>query len=177
MQIKFENRYKGDCGRSCLLSVDGTHFRIQHRGREYYSHKFNDSGLSYEVAVSINSGDICWLNGPFPAGTPDIEIFRKGLMTELEEYECCEADDGYIGEHPHHIKCPGGMFTDPERLEVMQRVRSRQETANKRFKNWAILNQKFRNCLSLHADAFRAIVVITQLTIEQGEGLFQVMGY
>ena len=59
---------------------------------------------------------------------PDIEIFRKGLMIKLEEYECCEADDGY-------------MFTDPERLEVMQRVRSRQETANKRFENLAILSQ------------------------------------
>ena len=69
------------------------------------------------------------------------------------------------------------MFTDPERLEVMQRVRSRQETANKRFKNWAILSQKFRSCLSLHSDAFRAVAVITQLSIEQGEGLFQVTEY
>ena len=111
--------------------------------------------------MSIKRGDICWLYGPFPVGTPDIEIFRKGLMIKLEEYECCEADDGY-------------MFTDPERLEVMQRVRSRQETANWRFKNWAILSQTFRSCLSLHGDAFRAVAVITQLSIEQGEGLFRV---
>ena len=106
LQIYLENCYKDDGGRSCLLSVDGTHFRIQRRGRKYYSHKFNDSGLSYEVAVSIKRGDIyiCWLYCPFPVGTPDIEIFWKGLMTELEEYECCEADDGYIGEHPRHIK-------------------------------------------------------------------------
>ena len=135
LQIYLENRYEDDGGRSCLLSVDGTHFRIQRRGRKYYSHKFNDSGLSYEVAVTIKRGDIRCLYGPFPAGTSDIEIFRKGLMTEFEEYECCEVDDGYIGEHPRHIKCPGGMFTNPERLEVMQRVRSRQETANWRFKN------------------------------------------
>ena len=94
LQIYLENCYKDDDARSCLLSVNGTHFRIQHRGRKYYSHKFNDSGLSYEVAASIKRGDICWLNGPFLAGTPDIKIFRKGLMTGLEEYEYCEADGG-----------------------------------------------------------------------------------
>ena len=69
------------------------------------------------------------------------------------------------------------MFTGPERLEVMQCVRSHQETAKKRFKNWAISSQKFRSCLSFHSDAFRAVAMITQLSIEQGEGLFQVMEY
>ena len=99
-------------------------------------------------------------------------------MTELEEYKVLEADDGYIGEHPHRIRCPGGMFTNPERLEVMKRVRNRQETANKRLKNWGILSQKFRSCLYLHGDAFRAVAVVTQVTLEQqGEGLFEVLEY
>ena len=34
----------------------------------YYSHKFHRAGVRYELGVSIQSGDIVWLNGPFPCG-------------------------------------------------------------------------------------------------------------
>ena len=47
-----------------------------------------------------------------------------------------KSDDGYIGEHHKHCKCPRG-FTNPDETEAMQqRVRNRQETVNNRFKNW-----------------------------------------
>ena len=62
-------------------------------------------------------------------------------MTKLEEIECGEADDGYIGKHPQHIKCLGVRCADPERRDIMQCVQSRQETVNKRFKTWEILSQ------------------------------------
>ena len=111
-----ENRYKGDTGNNCLLSVDGADFLIPFHGEMFYSHKYNKSGLRYELAVCIKSGDLCWLNGPFAAGAnDDLSIFRSGLMTELEEFECCKADDRYKGESPRHINCPSSLFNDPER--------------------------------------------------------------
>ena len=57
---------------------------------------------------------------------------------------------------------------------MAQRVRARQETVNKRFKQWGILNQVFRHDLIHHRDVFAAICVITQLAIENGEALFEV---
>ena len=57
---------------------------------------------------------------------------------------------------------------------MQQRVRSRQETINKRFKLWGCLAQTFRHDLDQHGDVFRAVTVICQLTINNGEQLFQV---
>ena len=65
------------------MSVDGTDFRIQNPTqfwKGWYSFKFKGPGVRYEVALSIQSADIVWVNGPFPAGAwPDINIFRGWL--------------------------------------------------------------------------------------------------
>lgn len=66
-------------------------------GPRFSSHKFaKKSGMRYEVALCILTGDIVWINGPFPCGyNPDITIFRMSLLSHLEEHERVEADDGY----------------------------------------------------------------------------------
>lgn len=156
------------------MSVDNTDFRIVGHGKQFYSFKFKKSALRYEVALCILTGDIVWINGPYEPGVwNDIAIFRDGIMHHLEDGERVEADDGYIGEAPTYVKCPK-CFTNPrETLFMQQRVRNRQETVNKRFKNWGILKQVYRHDIPHHGDAFRAIVVITQLSITKGEPLFE----
>ncbi len=54
------------------------------------------------------------------------------------------------------------------------RVRARHETLNRRLKNWGILSQVYRHDIMWHGDVFRACVVVTQLTIKNGEPLFEV---
>jgi hypothetical protein len=94
-------------------------------------------------------------------------------LSHLAPNERVEADDGYIGEHPRHIKCPKG-FANPEvTLLMQQRVRNRQETVNRRFKDWGLLKQVYRHDIPSHGRAFRAIAVITQLSINGGEALFE----
>ena len=133
--------------------------------------------MRYEVGVSILCGDIVWLHGPFPAGDwPDINIFRHSIIHCLDENERVEADDGYVGEAPLHVKCPKKEF-DQLQKKMRQRVRCRQETANKRFKSFEILNSTFRHDISLHSNIFRAVVVLTQLQIEDGEPLFETTDY
>ena len=58
------------------------------------------TSLWYEVGIAIQSGDIVWINGPFPAGRyNEIVIFRNKLKDKLEFCkEKVEADDGYRGE-------------------------------------------------------------------------------
>jgi hypothetical protein len=173
-QIIWDNRFRKDGRNDCLTSVDGTDFRIAEQGKDFYSHKFKKSGLRYEVGICIATGDIVWLNGPYECGLwPDISIFRDSLLSHLETNERVEADDGYIGEHPLYIKCPKGFANPEETLFMQQRVRNRQETVNKRFKDWGLLKQVYRHEIPFHGSAFRAIAVITQLAINGGEALFQ----
>jgi 16S rRNA G966 N2-methylase RsmD len=47
-----------------------------------------------------------------------------------------------------------------------------QETVNNRLKNWGVLRQLFRYSIVEHWDIFRAVAVLTQLSINSGEKLF-----
>ena len=166
----------GDLGNDCLVSVDGTDFRIQSGyGRSFFSQKFRGSGLRYEVALCILTGHIVWINGPYEPGIwNDITIFRNSLISFLGPNERVEADDGYVGEAPQKVKCPCSFTNPEETLDMQKRVRARHETVNKRFKQWGSLLNRFRHDIGKHGDVFRAIAVITQLAIVHGEPLFEV---
>lgn len=80
------------------MTVDGTDFPIYEPtpySRKWYSHKFKGPGLRYEIAMSIQSGDIVWCNGPYPAGWSDLKIARDALVFQLEPGEMVCADGGY----------------------------------------------------------------------------------
>ena len=156
-----------------MLTVDGTDYEGPELGRNWYSHKFKRSAVRYEIGLCILTGDICWVSGPYEAGAwPDIKIFRDSLMSHLEKGERVEADDGYIGEHPQWIKCPKGFANLEETEFVQQRCRNRQETVNKRLKQFGVLKQRYRHDLTMHGDIFRACAVLTQLAINDGDKLF-----
>ena len=59
--------------------------------------------------------------------------------------ERVEADDGYIGEAPHYIKCSMSVINPREIMEIQGRLRCQQETVNKRSKDWGVLKQVFRH--------------------------------
>ena len=70
--------------------------------------------LSYELGVDILTGNLVWIQGPYPAGKyTDIKIFNKVLRNFLEPGERVEADEGYRG-HPDKIKCPGNNANPAE---------------------------------------------------------------
>lgn len=131
------------------------------------------------MALCILTGEIVWINGPYECGKwPDIKIFRNSLLSHLDPNERVEADDGYIGEAPAHVKCPAsiGQYQQPGTETMQAFVRRRQETVNKRFKQWGILKQVYREKQDIgsHGKAFRAVAIITELAIENGEPLFDV---
>jgi hypothetical protein len=94
----------------------------------------------------------------------------------LDENERVEADDGYVGEDPTFIKVPKSVVHqhDEKQLLVRGRVRRQHESANKRIKQFKLVDTIFRHTLSFHGDCFRACVVLTQLLIEDGKPLFDV---
>ena len=85
-----------------------------------------------------------------------------------------DADGGYIGETPLHVKCPKSFTSLHENKKLQSTVRSRHEMVNKRFKQWGCLNKVSRHDFRKHADVFRAVAVITQLSLQLGEPLFEV---
>jgi hypothetical protein len=167
-------------GNDCLMSIDGTDFRVPQKGlpkkgNAFASHKYaGKSALRYELGISILGGDLVWIQGPYPAGKYiDIIIFNKVLTNFLEPGERVEADDGYRG-HADKIKRPTNDANPTENLGMQGRVRARHETFNGRLKSWGILSQVFRHHISLHGDVFRTCTVLTQLSIDNGEPPFGV---
>jgi hypothetical protein len=96
------------------------------------------------------------------------------LAEELDEDERVEADDGYIGEAPHKVKCPGSVSNPKEKEHMQACTRMRQETINMRIKQWEICKQTYRHDITQHGYVFRAVAVIVQIAIENGEPLFEV---
>ena len=90
----------------------------------------------------------------------------------LEEGERVEADDGYIGEAPRHVKCPSSIGQNELTAAMQSIVRRRHETINKRFKQWQILKKVYRSKISNHGHVFRTVAIVTQICIENGERLF-----
>jgi hypothetical protein len=157
------------------LLVDGTNFWIaKGYSKPFWSYKFKKSGLRYEVGLSIQTGDICWLSGLYAPGKRNyLSIFRDLLVSMLEPGKRCETDRGYQGATPACVKCPGVVEADPNTAQIQQRIRSRQETVNKRLKNWVILSTMYCHNLLEHQTVFGAIVVLTQLSFVANP-LFQV---
>ncbi len=113
LQINFESRLGAhDAGNNCLMTNDGTDFRIHQkgpaaRGNAFASHKYKGkSALGYKLGVNILAGNLIWISGPYPAGKYiDIAIFKDVLAHCLKPGDQVEVDNGYVG-HTDKIKCP-----------------------------------------------------------------------
>jgi hypothetical protein len=85
-------------------TVDCLHLPIReprnNPSAKFCSPKMKRPALSYEVCLIARRQQVAWINGPFPAGLPDLQIYRApgGLKSQLQEGEYVFADQGYRGE-------------------------------------------------------------------------------
>jgi hypothetical protein len=91
----------------------------------------------------------------------------------LDPWEQAEADEGYVG-HTKKIKCPQNVDNPAEKWVMQGRVRARHEILNGWLRNLGILSQVYRHGIMRHGNVFWACAAVTQLTIENGEPLFEV---
>jgi hypothetical protein len=84
----------------------------------------------------------------------DLQIFQDSLLSHLGPNEHVEADDGYVGEAPKHVKCQQSFVNPEETLHMQQKVHAHHETINKRFKQWGCLDQCFHYDIWKHGDVF-----------------------
>ena len=124
------------------------------------------------------TGNIVWIHGPFLPGLwTDSKIFKHGMMKCLDKFERVEADSGYKAHDPKYARTPHSIWNKDKKKELRNRVRARHETVNGRFKIFGALHHKYRNDWKTHGFVFRAVAVITHLSIKMGEPLFHVPDY
>lgn len=148
------------------VTLDGTDFRIREPTKfspKWYSHKFNGPGVRYEIGISIVKGDIVWASGGFPAGEWSDLKMAKDLYVKIAYKERTLTDKGYRMKNVFKI-----ASTDFEK-----KLLARHETLNGRLKEFAILGNRFRNDLKKHPMVFHAIVNAVQVSISNGENLFE----
>ena len=135
-------------------------------------HKFHRAGVRYELGVSIQSGDIVWLNGPFPCGRfADQKIaLEEGLEDAMDPGERYLCDGVY--QHLASSETPNGLNNYDQYMKKV--ARARHETVNGRFKQWGALRQIFRHDRSKHGVVMNAVVNITQIDIEEESPLFPI---
>ena len=159
----------------CRVTIDGTDFRIGEPvpfNTKWKSPKAKGASVKYEVAVSIYSGDFVWIYGPHVGSKHDLTIFREQLRQLMDKDEMVETDARYRGE-AEFIRNKHDFENDQEDKEKSE-LRARQETVNRRFKQWGILQERFRNDKNKHQMAFYAIATLTQMDIDKGNVLFSV---
>ena len=160
-----------------MMTVDGVDFEIREpypfnkeTSKIWYNHKFKGPGLRYELALCIKTGDIVWFNGPFPCGVPDLNIFSSGLKKLLGPGEKVIADRGYKGETRI---CLPDDWVNKAHKKAMSQLWAKQETVNGCLKNWGCLKQVFRPSRDKHHLVSKAIVVMTQVSIANGNPSYQ----
>jgi hypothetical protein len=160
-----------------LATVDGTHCQIleqrQEPDKRWFSHKFDGPGVAYEIATHLTDNKIVWVNGPFKAGKKDLSIFKEpnGLNTVVPPNMMLLGDRGYRG-----VKCIStpNEFDSDDVNTFKRRARSRQETVNRRIKQFRITSDRFRHPLEKHKIVFEAVCTIVQYILELESPLFDV---
>lgn len=171
-----------------VVSVDGVHCTISEPRKmpssKWFSHKTHGPAVGYEIAISLQRNQVVHVSGPFPAGVPDITIFRSegGLKSKLPEGKYATADRGYRGEP--QLRIPN-VRDAPLVKEFKKRSQARHETFNARLKSFKILSTRFRHrhshrgnnsdtCHDNHKAVFEAVCVLIQYDMENGHPLFAI---
>ena len=172
-----------------LVTVDGVHCKVfepmngtYSKNPKYYSHKFNQSALCYEIAISVFDNQVVWVNGPFRGGKGDRDIFRTGDVEDPDRKALQEmiidgkkviADSAYKAKDLPMITVARDGHTK-ETAKFISRAKTRQESFNGKMKNFNILSETFRHGIHKHKTCFEACLVICTYQIERSAPLFDV---
>jgi DDE superfamily endonuclease len=184
LQIVWPHGTAGDPGTlntpHFIATVDGIHCRINEprhpelsKNPKFYSHKFHQAALDYELAVSVTESRLLWMNGPFPASVHDVTVFRRDLKARVPRGGKLIGDKGYIGER-NIISTPRSR--NPQHLRNFKsRARARHERFNGMVKTFDCISGQFRHGIRCHKIVFEAVCVVCQYQIELVSPLFDVL--
>ena len=175
-QISLDLRLSGHPNERKTLTVDCTDCPILEPSPfsdRWFSYKFHGAALRYEVSISTASGEICSIVGPLPPGAFNdaaiFNLFLQGFLEARGEIAICDRGYRFI---PINVACwPIGNEPVDEHWNNSD-LRAKQETANKRLKQFNVLKRVYRHDINTHGTCFRAVAAVTQLALQNGEPLF-----
>ena len=120
-----------------MITVDGIDCRIYEPRRipstQWYSHKSNGPGLTYELGIAIHHQNLVWIRGPERSARGDLNNFKApgGLKSKIPAGKKVIADEIY--------KDPVCAIKNPQDTKEVRRfkrrARARHENFNGRLKN------------------------------------------
>ena len=158
-----------------LLSVDGTHERTNEprddemrRNPKNYSFKHNFAGLNYQVAVHLFKDQIAYAHTGDPGSVHDLTAMRNEFIGLLPEGARVVADSGFTGksEEEKRIFAVANPFDTERSRQFKKRAKPRQESVNKRLKDYGCLDHRWTDGIARHHIAFGACLVLVQYAIE-----------
>ena len=167
-----------------VISVDTTHVEsnepnhlILSFDKDYYSHKYGRSGLSFELGIAIAQQQVVWMNGPIKPGVyNDIKAFTElGLMSKLKATgKRAIGDSAYVG-YPDQVSTKNLHLDNRAVAGFKRRALSRHEAFNNLLKRFDCLSGRFRHGVDRLGHCFEAVLVICQYQIETTSPLFNVL--
>jgi hypothetical protein len=182
LKIVWDRRLNDTNSEIFVVSVDGTDFRLWERKHRTLprdngqcSKKFNHGAAKYEIAISIFTSKVVWINGPYRGGEHDMIVLRQGgLLDNIADGKLAVVDRGYPSSRPEEMsKLSLPNVHDPKEVNNFKsRSRLRQETFNGRLKFFNVLSETFRHGFDVHHHVFEAVVVILQDQMDNGSPIF-----
>ena len=181
-----------------ICSADAADFKTNElpfyglsRCKQLSSNKFRSCGVKYEIACAVFQSKCLHIAGPFRAAKHDATIYegvedatdllfreRLGLpphgvclQDKIKDGKLCITDRIY-GSKPH-VSAPNTSGSK-ELEKFKSRARCREESFNKRIKDYEVLTKIFHHSLTKHQPAMFAVCVMMQYQMENGAELFQV---
>jgi len=161
--IKMRDRFVGQ-KKDCYLIVDTTECLYERDTfgniqKLFYSGKSKSHSLKYEIGVQIETGNVCWVSGPYRGSSSDITISRQsGIFDQLLQDEWVLADTAYYGEQMflHPIKNVRNM-NDVSLKNFNIQLSSIRETVEHsigRIKKMKFCTETFRHGWEKHQQCF-----------------------
>ncbi len=97
-------------------------------------------------------------------------FFKHCFISQaVENDELTLGDKGY--NDPKYFIFPSSNDLSVDRQKI---IMARHETINRRLKIFGVLSNRFRHDLRLHPKCFHAVANLVQISIENGESLYNI---
>lgn len=185
-----QETFSDNNGPRFILTVDTKDFKcwekkhpLYNMDRSYASKKNGmHAGFKFEVALSVFTDQIAWINGPFKATTHDLTIFRQGLKQQfhatcsgdIRKYIIC--DRGYQTSKASEQMLAVPSSTDTLPLKKFKSLaRCRQEDMNSRFANYKMMSDEWTYTVEQFNVCFRAVAVLIQYGLNTGDNKLSIV--
>ena len=152
-----------------IITIDGTHFRVceprhpeMRQDPKVYSFKHKTAGFNVQVAMSIRESRIVHIFVSRGGQNDPGNLLASGLLDLIPNGKRAIVDGGYANCE----KLSGyNQFESDFTKDFKKRAKARQETVNKRLKDWNVLDHRFRHGVPKFESCFTSVAVLTQYSI------------